>query len=216
MEKLQTLNNMKDIIYSLSKTNNDFIAVASLVKKEYIKQGYINFGEEISAPKKSVVFIAKYNKKIIGTVCVAIDSGDGLPMDEIYKEEVDKLRSQNKKIVEVCRLATDSDFLTKDLNFKKKYNSLFLVSSLFKLVFHYCLYKNFDNICIAINPKHELFYKSLFFNDMGSLKYYPSVNNAPAVAKTLEINKFKNKNIKNYLLNKLFFDNPPDYKIFES
>jgi hypothetical protein len=137
-------------------------------------------------------------------------------MDEIYSEELNKLRLQNKKIVEVGRLATNSDFLLKDVEFKKKYNRLALVSSLFKLVFHYCIYKDFDNICISINPKHNIFYKLISFKDIGGLKAYPSVNNAPALAKTLDIKELRNEKIKNSLLSKLFWNNPPDYKIFET
>lgn len=208
---------MEDIIFALSKTKSSAKESAFLVQKEYIKQGYINtdnIGQKIKIFKNSATFIAKYNSKIVGTVSVFFDSGSGLPMDEIYNKELDKLRSQNKKIAEVGRLAIDSEFLLKEAGFRKKYNNLFLVSSLFKLVFHYCIYKNIDNICISINPKHNLFYKSILFEDIGGLKFYPSVNNAPALAKTLNIGKLKNKKTKNYLLNKLFLDNPPDYKIF--
>lgn len=200
---------MKDIAYILCKTDSDIKFALALVQKEYAKQGYINLKNsktKIKISKNSATFIAKYDNKIVGTVSVFFDFGDGLPMDEIYNKELNKLRSQNKKIAEVGRLAIDSS---------EKHNNLFLVSSLFKLVFHYCIYKNIDNICISINPKHNLFYKSILFKDIGGLKFYPSVNNAPALAKTLDISKLKNKKTKNYLLNKLFLDNPPDYKIFE-
>ena len=211
--------NMKDIVYVLAKTEDDKKEAVFLMEKEYVKQGYLKPGAvqniEISN-NGSVTFLAKYNNKIVGTVSIFFDSELGLPMDAIYKKETDVLRSQNKKIVEVGRLAIDNIFLSNEAGFKKKYNSLFLVSSLFKLVFHYCIYKNFDNICIAINPKHDLFYKSLFFENIGGLKFYPSVNNAPALAKTIDLKNYKNKRVKNYLLDKLFFDNPPDYKIFET
>ena len=208
---------MKDITYVLSKTKSSIKEAAFLVKKEYIRQGYISpnsIKSQIKISKNSATFIAKYENRVVGTVSVFFDSDLGLPMDEIYNKELNKLRAQNKKIAEVGRLAIDSDFLSKEPGFKEKYNSPFLVSSLFKLVFHYCIYKDFDNICISINPKHNLFYKSILFKDIGGLKFYPSVNNAPALAKTLDISKLKNKKTKNYLLNKLFLDNPPDYKIF--
>ena len=209
---------MKDIVYALSKTKSSAKESAFLVQKEYIKQGYINpdnIENKIKIFKNSATFIAKYKNRVVGTVSVFFDSDLGLPMDEIYNKELNKLRSQNKKIAEVGHLAIDNDFLSKEPGFKEKYNNLFLVSSLFKLVFHYCIYENIDNICISINPKHNLFYKSILFKDIGGLKFYPSVNNAPALAKTLDISKLKNKKIKNYLLNKLFWNNPPDYKIFE-
>ena len=203
---------MKDVDYIICNTDKDKKDALLLIKKEYSKQGYINsFVPKIDMPKNSVTFLAKHVNRIIGTISVTIDSNSGLPIDEIYKKEIDKLRAQNRKIVEVGRFATDREFLSKE-----KYNNLLLVMSLFKLVFHYCIYRNIDNICISINPKHNLFYKSMFFSDIGGLKSCPTVNNAPAIAKTLDINKLKNKKTKNYLLDKLFWSNPPCYKIFEN
>ena len=208
---------MENIAYFLSKLDSATKEALSLVEKEYIKQGYLNPKNsncKIAVLPGSATFIAKINDKIVGTVSVIFDSPSGLPMDEIYKKEVDKLRLKNKKIVEVGRLAVAREFLSKKSGFSEKYNNLSLVSSLFKLVFHYCIYKNIDNICISINPKHNLFYKSICFEDIGGLKFYPSVNNAPALAKTFDINKIKNKKIKNYfLLKKIFIDNPPNYKL---
>lgn len=202
---------MENIIYILSETDSDRKEADALVRKEYIRQGYINSDSPNSKKEQlnsEVVFVAKYGNKVIGTVSIFFNSDNGLPMDEIYKDELDVLRRKKKKIVEVGRLATDSSFSS------KKYNKLFVVSSLFKLVFHYCIYKNIDNICISVNPKHNLFYKSIMFEDIGALKYYPAVNNAPALAKTLNISNLKGGKTKNFLLNKLFWDNPPDYKIF--
>jgi len=208
---------MENLTYCLAKSQKEKKEALFLVEKEYIKQDYIdpkNSDCKLEISKFSATFVAKLNGKVAGTVSIVFDSESGLPMDDIYKDELEKFRNSNKKIVEVCRLATDNDFLKNSGVFDKKRNSLSLLISLFKLVFHYSIYKNIDYICISINPKHDLFYKSLGFEDIGGLKYYPSVNNAPALAKAIRIDELKTKNKKS-LIGNLLWKNPPEYKMFK-
>jgi len=214
---------MNKIVYSLVKTKKELKEAANLVCREYVKAGYIDISDLNSKKKilfynhlpSSTIFTAKLHNKIIGTVSVIADSKLGLPMDEIYKKELDKLRNQNKKIAEISQLAADKETFLKKCNSEGQIKQMFLFLPLFKLVFHYSIYKKFNNLCIAVNPKHSSFYKYLLFKDIGKLKHYPSVNNAPALAKTLYLDELETRKIKNYIFNNII-DNAPDYKIFEN
>ena len=125
---------MKNLIFSLAKSDKELVKATSLVKSEYVKQGYLTPKNNINIPPFSATFIAKNNATMVGTVSVVADSEEGLPMDTMYQKELDHLRAQHKKIAEVCRLASDSTVLSDGGKMKGKYNSLYCVSSLFKMM----------------------------------------------------------------------------------
>jgi len=200
----------ENIVYSLAKSSGDKKRALVLVEKEYTKQGYIDAGKHLPEDDaySRTVFVAKAGDKVVGTVCIINDSKAGLPMDDMYKKELDKLRFEGKKIFEVGRLATDRDFL-------KETGGLAILFSLFRLVFHYAIYQKIDYMCITVNPKHDLFYRSLSFKNIGPERPCPAVNNAPALPRALDIKKIRSQGSKNYLMKRVFLDSPPDYKIFE-
>lgn len=199
---------MDNIIYNTAKSGEELEESHRLVCREYAKDDYI-FDHGASLQKflsfillpDSVTFTARKDGRIIGTISVIADSEIGLPMDEIYKDGVDSLRKHGKKIAEISQLAIDREYS----DASQRGNKAFLFIPLFKMVFDYSMRKKFDNLCVAVNPKHSSVYNSLFFNDIGGLKYYPSVNNAPAIAKTLDLNRLKRElHRENFKSNTLF------------
>lgn len=202
---------MDQVVYSRAESEGEIEEAFSLVYQEYKKSDYINCSEAEFKSKipfsyflsSSATFLAKINDIIAGTISLVVDSDRGLPMDEVYREELDKLRGQNKKIAEVCRLATSSDFLLEKRNSGTSINNLSLLLSLFKLVLHHAVGQKIDNLCIAINPKHNSFYSALGFEDIGGLKYYSSVNDAPALAKTLDLSKVKEQKNRSSLIDEI-------------
>lgn len=201
---------MDKLSFLRAYSQNDIKEAFQLVEKKYLEQNYIspdsNFSKEIPEcylAKDSAVFTAKAGDAILGTVSVIMDSSFGLPMDDIFRKELEEFRNAGKKIVEIGRLAVEKN---KDIS---------LLFSLFKLVFHYCVCKKADYLCITVNPKHSSFYNYFQFEDKGFVEKYGAVNNAPAALKVLDLGKIQEKRAKNVLLNKIFFDNPPDYGIFE-
>ncbi len=172
-----------------ARTENERRKALNLTSKIYREEGYLSGTEENSDFEKYIlepstkVFIASKNNKVFGTVSIVTDSEKlGLPMDSLYKKEVDEIRKLGGKIAEVTQLALEkeTDDKTKSLS----------TLSLFKLVIQYAKYKSIDYLCIAINPKHDTFYKRVGFKELGELKYYPSVNNAPALARILDFKDF--------------------------
>ena len=79
---------------------------------------------------------------------------------------------------------------------------------LFKNIFDYTRNTlNLDNICIAINPKHETVYDFLLFKNLGELKTYNHANGAPAIAKYLDLKSSENECLKQKRsgIHKMFF-----------
>lgn len=182
---------MAETIYHIARSLKELEEGFSLVYREYAARGYIPTDYKCAmrisiynALPSTTTFVATQNGTVVGTVTLVCDSFLGLPMDEIYKDETDVLRKKGCKIAEVSQLSIDSRL------FPKSWYSLFHVSkmmfvfSLFKLVFDYARFEDkLNGLCIAINPKQANLYDFICFENIGGLKYYNSVNQAPALAK---------------------------------
>ncbi|MBU4477799.1 MAG: hypothetical protein L6420_01960 [Elusimicrobia bacterium] len=203
----------KETIYRVARTRDELEEAFSLVYKEYAGRGYIpkHYKSTLrlslhNAVPSTVTFVALQDNRVIATVTLIPDSVLGLPMDSIFKEEVDVLRKGGLKVAEVSQLSLDGDLFPKNWFSLFNFNKLAFVFKLFKLVLDYSFYTaGLNELCIAINPSHQYLYKFISFKQMGGLKHYGSVNKAPAIAFKCDLTKAKEKLKNRKGLYKMFF-----------
>ncbi len=190
---LQTF--LESVEYRVVRNKEELKKSCALVYNEYIKRGYMekNFsGLRISiynAFPQTTTFIAVVEHEVIATATIIPDLSFGLPMEKTYHEELERFRKDNKKICEISMLASDTDLFSSGASMMLQSKKMFFIFFLFKLIFDYAKnILNLDNICITINPKHNLTYDFLLFKNMGGLKTYSDANGAPAIAKFLDLN----------------------------
>ncbi len=195
-QMLQTF--IESVEYRVARTRGELEAAYALVYKEYLKRDYIKHEGEylklsiFNALPQTTTFIALLDKQLVATATVVPDSPLGLPMDKIYHEELCLLRQRSEKICEVSMLASDTELFQGGLSMMLNAKKLFFIFNLFKIIFDYAReVAKLDYMCITINPKHNLTYEYILFKDLGGLKVYDTVNNAPAIAKYLDLNASK-------------------------
>ncbi len=163
---------------------------AKIVDKKYREEGYIR-GDTVAPSKiaayisldEADVFGAFINEQLYGTLSLVFDDKRGLPMDSIYKDEIDVFRTKKYKLGEVVQFAVDKVILEEQLSpYEVSVSSL----PLFGCLLSYAKKNDFDFLCITVNPKHVSFYTLIGFEKIGDIKYYASVD-APAVAMTLAV-----------------------------
>ena len=206
--------------YTTAKTLEEKQAVLALIKKIYRREGYIAENDASSAfdpyimSDTAKVFTGFVADTLCSTISVVADSDAGLPMDVLYKDEIETLRAKRKKIAEVTQFAVDHELLEKN-DTASSMNTRFTASlPLLSLVLHYGLFKDLDYLCIAVHYyKHNEFYKRLGFVEIGGLKYYPSVNNTPAVAQMLDLRALRENKDSSGVLAR-FLEEPVDYALF--
>lgn len=187
---------MEKYDFKVASNIDEIYEALKLVQDVYCQEGYTN-AEENSCEcrilkhhflKDTVIFIGKKNQKLVFTVSLFPDSSDGLPMDDIYEEELNRLRLQGRRIGEVGCLATHPDSRDGSQNIPMHGN---------KIMLRYAMdFLKLDDLVITVHPKHALVYKkSLMFDDItpGKVKAYPKVNNNPAVALRLNLQKAEEK-----------------------
>ena len=135
----------------------------------------------------TTTFEGKLGERVITTVTLFSDSPLRLPLDEIYKTDVDILRKQNYHLTEVGALASAPDF--------RDHSSL-IILYLSRMLYHYAWrYLKSDYRIIIVHTKHQRFYKYiLLFEKIGEVKQYKAVNDQPTVLLQLDINKVPQQN----------------------
>jgi hypothetical protein len=129
---------------------------------------------------ESTTFVAKYAGQVVATLSLVLDNYLlGLPMECIYGEEIDALRSAGRHLVEVTSLAD------RDLSLRE-FVPVFV--TLMRLSSQYGIRQGGDTWVISINPRHRTFYRKVMgFVPLGPWRAYPSVQNHPAEAYRLDV-----------------------------
>lgn len=187
---------MSQYHFGFARCDEDYFCALKLVQDAYINEGYVNPDEKFCKYRilenhfyeKTRVFIGKKDEALIFTVSLFPDSPFGLPMDLIYKKELDHMRSLGRKIGEAGCLATHPEFRNGSQNILIYGN---------KVMLKYAMeYLKLDDLVICVHPKHAQIYKYLMMFDEigeGKIKVHPKVNGNPAVALRLNLNEAEAK-----------------------
>lgn len=160
----------------LADTENHRSSASMLIKKMYSWRGYgSSIATENEHPNR-ITLVASNDDTPIGTITSAFDSEIGLLADELYKQELDQARKQERSVCEFIKLAID-----------RGAGSKMMLASLFHLSYIYARVLNrVDDLFIEVNPRHASFYKRMLgFKRAGAEKLCIRVN-APAVLLRLD------------------------------
>ena len=167
-----------DYLFKVADSACELLESYHLLYHEYVNAGYakennneILFTKHHLLPKTTVL-LAKSENTVISTATLVPDSNQfGLPMDDLYGKELESLRRQRRKVVEVCSLASSTHRFSR-----------IGIHNFTRLLFLYCVFLDVDDVCVMVNPKHVPVYKRLCDLELfGDEKHYHRVN-APAVA----------------------------------
>jgi hypothetical protein len=146
--------------------------VSMLINRMYSWRGYEtnSVGVSVSSPNQ-ITLVASKADDVFGTLSVGLDSKAGLQVDALYKDKIEEIRAQHRKVCEFIKLAVDPKDGSKEA-----------LASLFHLAFIYaCKIHHSDDILIEVNPRHVAFYKRMLgFEQAGPERMCDRVN-APAV-----------------------------------
>ena len=193
--------NMKNIVFKTALTHEDYLSAFNLVYKVFVKAGFTSPSKTPFrlAPQHcntgSRVFIGNFKNgnidKLIYSISIFPDSDNGLPMDMIFKNELDLLRQQGRLIAEAGHLAADPKFKMNTMNVPMLGN---------KILHQYASkHLNADDIVIAIHPKYRWIYEDfLLFEKIGGVKNYAYANDNPAIAMRMDLRTAEKKYKKAY------------------
>ena len=120
----------------------------------------------------SIIFVAIWKNKIIGTISLVVDSKFGIPIDSIC--DLSEERKKDVRIAEISSLAIDS-----------KYSSIKGINILFYLtnmLIKFAIHANIEKLFFATHPRAKYFYKAFYLAESfkSQSKMYKLLSNAPA------------------------------------
>jgi hypothetical protein len=148
-----------------------------LVKRMYAWRGYSSPPAVAAGVSNRITLLASDHEVTIGTITVGFDVGEGLLVDELFHDHVQRLRDDGLVLCEFTKLAMDGVARSKPV-----------LASLFHTAFIYAHeIKGCDKLLIEVNPRHVRFYESMLgFNVLAPERMNGRVN-APAVLMMLDL-----------------------------
>jgi hypothetical protein len=180
----------RDIRVKIATEHVEFKQAFELVATNYGSRGYDSDSEKpyrftpSHALPGTIVLVAKHEGRVVATFSLVPDNAIlGLPMECIYGEEVAQLRKEGRRLGETISLA-DSGLTAREF--------IQVFKTMIKLGMQYHKSRGGDAFVIVVNPRHSGFYqKVLGFTPLGPERSYPSVQNHPAEAFVLDIERMK-------------------------
>lgn len=181
-----------DLSIKVANTLEEREEVFKLAYKAYYQKKYVTFQENgrlifkyDNQPETLVLVVRDSSQQIVGTATLVFDEFSKLPAENIYEEEIRSLKLSGKRSVELCRLVVHPEYR----------NAKDILVLLFNYAAIYiCKVKHYDGLMIEVNPRHKAYYKSLLhFDEIGTEKQCPHVENAPSVLLYLPAETYYNE-----------------------
>lgn len=133
----------------LARTENCIGSASMLVQKMYATRGYP--ANPIKGGPMNFTLMASQGDRVVGTVTLALDSGQGLAADQLYKDNVDKLRAEGRQVGELTKLAID-----------RHAGSKYIFGGLLHIAYIYArrIYK-YTDVVLEVVPRHMNYYVSM-------------------------------------------------------
>ncbi len=182
----------KDYVFKIATDREELEQAYELVYQSYRRKGYL--GEDPSgirllvqhAHPQAVTFVGKLGDEVMITMSLFPDSVLGLPMDDLFKTELDVLRRRKRAIAEVGSLASSPKVRSGRQQLPMMMNNI-----MHRYARHHL---GIDDLVITVNPAHEFVYRhSILFRRIGRNKAYDKVNGHMAVPLRLDLRKYKER-----------------------
>jgi len=194
----------------IAATRAELTAAFELVYRRYLARGYIppNDGQifyhpRLGQPSSRTIVAMDPSGQAVGTLTVTGDSGQWLGLEATFPCEVQQLRQQRRRLAESTLLAIQPSGNTQSAVF----------FALTKFMIHYVIWKGYDDLLLAIHPRHRRFYWRHFHAErMGGCRSHTAASGNPAVCCRIDVS-----NLSGWWapeLREQYFHDPPDVREF--
>jgi hypothetical protein len=166
-------------------------AAFGLVHDQYVWRGFLDAphpsGRRVNlrhALPTTRVFVARDGARVVGTATLIPDSPLGLPMDEVFADQLDAIRLSNRCAAEVSALAMDAD--------RRAHGVPVLIRLLRMILLYAAEVARLDDLVLVVRPQHAAFYQQSFAcRPIGPARDYPKVHIVGAVALHLDLHEVR-------------------------
>ncbi len=191
IRRSKLLQETRDIEYKIAISTEEFEQAFELVTQQYINVGLHKKTSQLRLTRYHLlpdtkVFIAirknsDYSETVIGTITMITDRLMGLPMDELYKKQLNNLRSSGLNLAEVIGLSVSPEQSAIQNN---------IIVYLYKICLQYARLTHINDLLCSVSKKHIRFYEDLLlFKPVGEILPYSYANGQLAQGHRLDIHQ---------------------------
>lgn len=172
--------------YAVADSYDQIEAAWALVYESYRNHGLIDPNAQrlhtlpqATQSLSTVILGLNDDDVVTSTVSAYFDDESGLPLDEVYGRELDRMRHSGRQLVEVGLFAYRGAAVQQ---------SLTGLLELMRHVWYFGRTHGADDLVIGVHPHHARFYQGLFrFEPFAEQRSYPTVRNHPVVPLVLDL-----------------------------
>jgi N-acyl amino acid synthase FeeM len=177
--------------FGLARTTAILDAAFRLVHDQYVWRGFLDVpdssGRRVNlrhALPTTRVFVVRDGARVVGTATIIPDSLLGLPMDEVFGDQLDGIRLSNRRAAEISALAMDAD---------RRAHGVPVLMRLLRMILLYAAEVAWlDDLVLVVRPQHAAFYEQSFAcGRIGPARDYPKVHIVGAVAMHLDLHEVR-------------------------
>jgi hypothetical protein len=175
---LRVAATLKGIMESWRLVYHQYVA-SSLI--EVNPFGIFTFPQYLQRDSAVILGTSKATGDPVCSISGVLDSDLGLPLDTYFKGELDELRKDNRKLIEIGLLANT-----------RKTASPFYTIELLTSIAKFGVYSNHHDYVIGVHPRRAEFFKKLFgFEILSNTKIYHKLQKAEVVLLYADANHFE-------------------------
>jgi hypothetical protein len=174
----------------IAESRSEYSAAFELVYRLYLAKGYtrphpggVVYHRAFGLSSTRTLVAVNSEGRVVGTLSVVGDSPAGLLLESTYPEEVRSLRGEGRFLAEIAALGVNPDAGGRPRE---------VFFSLTEFMIHYAYWRRFDDLVMAIHPRHYRMYWQCFrAAPMGPCREYEQVCRNPAIACRIDLHTLR-------------------------
>lgn len=199
--------------FGVARTMEEVLEAWRLVHDSYVRAGLIDPKPKgiHTVPQamgpQSCVIVGRMEGHAVATMTAILDNPAGLPLDTVYKAELDALRASGRHLMELGLFADRRERISR---------SLPAILELMRYAFHFGMANDRTDGVIGVHPRHAAFYVKYFsFQVAGEPTTYATVKDRPVVLLRLDWQGLLNQESKPEGL-MYFVESPVARRVFDA
>jgi len=201
--------------FEVARSLDDVLEAWGLLYEAYVRVGFISPNPfELHAVPQAIgphtlVMLGHVGEGVVSTISGIVDNPRGLPLDSVYPEELDALRAQGRKLIEVG-LFGDRRILTGEAD-----RTIHAIFELMRYTYYFGAYLGATDFVCGIPPRRARLYSRAFgFRPVGEVKSYATVEDNPVQLLHAET-AYARENYSRHRALAYFIENPISDSVFE-
>ena len=179
-----------NLIARIAANRRDLVGAFELVYSAYSAKGYVRPHPErmvyqpvFGLPSSRTMVAAVPGDDIVGTLSIVGDNRFGFQLETTYRDEVQLLRDEGRKLAEITCLTIES---------AGGFRPTEVFGALTRFTIHYALWRGYDDLLMAVHPRHYRFYWRVFrAAPLGPPRAHEVVEGNPALCCRIDLMNLK-------------------------